>query len=259
MEWWREFFDKDYPLLYGAALTPERTEREVRGVVELLSLREGQRVLDLCCGDGRHAVALERRGLRVTGVDASLPLLVKAARRARDVLSGNDPEGVAEVTGPRLVQADARAVPLRAAFDAAVLLFSSIGYGSDADTEAMLRAACGALVAGGQLLVECAHRDLHVRRYGARCEATEQVEIRGVRVLTERRFDAAEGVEEATFHFQRAGDEVVKRFRHRLYTATELTAMLRRAGFADLRVLGDYEGGPFHAEAPFLVVRARAG
>ena len=141
--WWTEFFDDDYPFLYGAALTPERTEREVAGAVAILGLREGQRLLDLCCGDGRHAVALQRRGLRVTGVDASRPLLRRAARKARAVLGGaraddgdSDGEAAAHEPGqqrstaalPLLVQADARALPLRCAFDAAVILFSSIGY-----------------------------------------------------------------------------------------------------------------------------------
>ena len=75
VSWWREFFDEDYPVLYAPALLPERTEREVAGAVAILRLREGSRLLDLCCGTGRHSIALRRRGLRVAGVDSSLKLL----------------------------------------------------------------------------------------------------------------------------------------------------------------------------------------
>jgi 2-polyprenyl-3-methyl-5-hydroxy-6-metoxy-1,4-benzoquinol methylase len=39
-------------------------------------------VLDLCCGPGRHAVELARRGFQVTGVDACGFLLDRAAEHA---------------------------------------------------------------------------------------------------------------------------------------------------------------------------------
>jgi SAM-dependent methyltransferase len=261
MDWWREFFDDDYPFLYGAALTPERTEREVAGAAALLRLRPGQRVLDLCCGDGRHAIALRRRGLRVVGADASLSLLRRAATRALRVLDTQGPEPLEDAPPPELphfVQADARALPLRPAFDAALLLFSSVGYGTDADTEAMLRAARAALGAGGQLLVECAHRDLHLRLAGASLRSRDWIDLDGVRVFTERELDPVAGVERATFRFARDGREVVKEFRHRLYTPGELWALAERAGFVEPRFHGDYDRRPFAPDAPFLLLHARA-
>ncbi len=259
MDWWREFFDEDYAFLYSEALTPERTEREVAAAVAILRLSSGQRVLDLCCGDGRHAVALQRRGYRVTGADASLSLLKKAGARAARVLGEEGDEPAPSVAHPHFVAGDARALPLRARFDAALLLFSSIGYGSHEDTLAMLAAARGALVAGGQLLVECAHRDLHVQRLGPSLTARDWTELRGARVLTERRLDPIAGVEHALFRLQREGQaEVTKRFQHRLYTPTELVPLLARAGFAEVRVHGDYDRRPFTPSAPCLILHARA-
>ncbi len=86
MDWVRDFFDDGYRFLYGDMLSPERTEFEVAGLVQLTGLREGARVLDLCCGDGRHSVPLQRRGHRVTGVDLSRKLLLRAQQRAERVL-----------------------------------------------------------------------------------------------------------------------------------------------------------------------------
>jgi SAM-dependent methyltransferase len=263
VDWWREFFDEEYAFLYSGALTPERTEREVAGAAAILQIVAGQRVLDLCCGDGRHSVALQRRGLRVTGLDASLPLLRRARARAARVMGGesDEPDRCAEggEDHPRFVAADARALPVKPAFDAALLLFSSIGYGTDEDTEAMLRAARAALVAGGQLLLECAHRDLHVARIGPQLAARDWVDLDGVRVCTERRLDPVAGVEHAVFRYQRGtAPEEVRRFRHRLYTPTELLPMLARAGFREARVYGDYDRRAFAPDAPFLVLHARA-
>jgi SAM-dependent methyltransferase len=238
--WWEAFFDDDYAFLYSAALTPERTEAEVQGVATLLRLKPAARVLDLCCGDGRHAVPLQRRGFRVTGLDASAPLLARAARRASAV-------GVR----PWLIRADARSTPLRSgAFDAAVLLFNSLGYGTDEDSLAMLRSA---RAAAPQLVIECAHRDEQVRRASPGI-SREWMEIGEVRVLTERSIDPLEGVAHATFRF---GDRE-KRFRHRLYSATELVALLKAAGYASIDCYGAYDRRPFALDAPLFVAHARA-
>ena len=239
-DWWRTFFDDDYLFLYGAALTPERTEQEVAGLVSLLRLKPGARLLDLCCGDGRHAVALQRRGFRVTGVDVSRPLLSGARKRSEAVGAH-----------PALVQADARRLPLSARnFDAALLLFNSIGYGTDEDSLHMLRSA---REAAPQLILECAHRDEQVRR-SAPGVTRDWLELRGVRVLTERWIDPVAGVAHAVFRF--GAPERVKEFRHRLYSATEVVQLLRAAGFERIDCHGGYDRRPFGLDSPLLVARA---
>jgi len=57
------------------------TEQEVEFLGDALGLEPGQRVLDVGCGPGRHALALARRGMEVVGVDLS-PDFVKLAREA---------------------------------------------------------------------------------------------------------------------------------------------------------------------------------
>src|SRR3981081_1615122 len=47
------------------------TEQEVAFLVDALGLEAGERVLDVGCGPGRHALALARRGIEVVGVDLS--------------------------------------------------------------------------------------------------------------------------------------------------------------------------------------------
>ena len=47
----------------------ERTQREIDGVVKLLDLRAGDRVLDCPCGYGRHSPELGSRGFDGVGCD----------------------------------------------------------------------------------------------------------------------------------------------------------------------------------------------
>ena len=244
MSWWEQFFDDDYDVMYAHALDPTRTEREVAAAVAILGLREGMRVLDLCCGTGRHSIPLQRRGMRVCGIDFSKTLLGTAAKRSQRVGSY-----------PAWVRSDARQLPCKnGMFDAAICLFNAIGYGTDAESLAILQEArrCSR-----QLLLETVHRDEHVRNikpYGEH----EWTEREGVRILCERWVEPIPGVSRATFRIQREGQpDVVRDFHHRLFTATELVTMLRKAGFERIDCYGDYDRRAFATDSPLLLALAR--
>lgn len=61
--------------------TTERLEREL--ILELVGDVDGQRVLDIGCGDGDLAFELARRGAIVTGIDASAAMIAAAESRAK--------------------------------------------------------------------------------------------------------------------------------------------------------------------------------
>src|SRR5690606_34464775 len=81
--WWESYFGADYSSLY-----PDKDlasgEAEAPRIAAALALAPGARVLDLGCGNGRHVLALARRGFDATGVDFS-PTLLQMAAAARDV------------------------------------------------------------------------------------------------------------------------------------------------------------------------------
>ncbi len=58
------------------------TDQEVDTLVELLGLSAGDRVLDVGCGPGRHALALAERGMTVLGVDISARFVEVAGEAA---------------------------------------------------------------------------------------------------------------------------------------------------------------------------------
>ena len=74
-------------------------------------------ILDLACGEGTFAVAMARRGLRVTGVDQSPEMLDIARGRAAK-------EGL-EV---KLLHQDMRALTVRGRFDLVTCWFDSLNY-----------------------------------------------------------------------------------------------------------------------------------
>ena len=70
--WHEKFFDQWYLKYWIRPITPERTQRECDAIVKFLQLTSDSKVLDLCCGQGRHSLELARRGYKVVGLDRVL-------------------------------------------------------------------------------------------------------------------------------------------------------------------------------------------
>src|SRR5262249_22680408 len=78
-EWYEDdtFWDTFRDYMFSPARL-EQTRAEVDQLVALLKLGSRARVLDLCCGIGRHSLEFARRGFRVTGVDRTAGYLEQA-------------------------------------------------------------------------------------------------------------------------------------------------------------------------------------
>lgn len=63
------FFEGSYKHAWKGLIPQGLTEAEVDFIQEMASLKNGDRVLDIMCGYGRHALELARRGFAVTATD----------------------------------------------------------------------------------------------------------------------------------------------------------------------------------------------
>src|SRR5688572_7142860 len=79
--WWRTYFDAGYLREYQPLFDLTEDRAQVARLVELLALPSGSRVLDLACGQGRHAHLLAEAGFDVDGLDLSTHLLAVARER----------------------------------------------------------------------------------------------------------------------------------------------------------------------------------
>jgi hypothetical protein len=80
----------------------------------------------------------------------------------------------------------------------------------------------------------------------------------GRMLLEQRTFDPAAGIAQTTQTLiETNGARESRTFSLRVYTATEMLAMLAAAGFAEARCYGDLDGVPFTTESRLVVVARR--
>ena len=85
--WWTTLYDEHLADVLLDAADPAETEATAAFLLRELRVSPGDRLFDQCCGTGRVAVALARRGYRVHGVD----LIARYVERARDAAAGVEP------------------------------------------------------------------------------------------------------------------------------------------------------------------------
>ncbi|HEX3500929.1 MAG TPA: methyltransferase domain-containing protein [Stellaceae bacterium] len=225
-DWWHEIFDDLYLKTDGDVFeNPANTRDDVDAVIAGVDLVPNDRILDLCCGQGRHAIELARRGYRrVTGVDLS-PYLVDLARR-RAAASG---------VAVTFLEGDARHCRLRDhTFDCVTILGNSFGYFEAAEEDAALLGRARILLrAGGRLALDLVDGDWLRENFEKRSwewldgnllVCRERALSRdGQRLITrEMVLDAGRGVVADRF------------FAERLYSRAAIADLLAAVGFASI-------------------------
>jgi SAM-dependent methyltransferase len=223
------FFGPSYLMETGQELSPERTLREADFIEKILSLKPGCKLLDMPCGYGRHAIELERRGYKVTGVDLSVFFLKTAETNA-----------TAAGASPRFERQDMRFVSFENEFDFALNLFTALGYfDSDDDDQRIFNGFARSLKPGGEFLVDFVNRELALRNFTPK--GWRKLPD-GAYLLIEREYDMLTGrcVDRRTII--RGGIQTVSKYVVRFYTTVELIKLGTAAGLRLKGAYGDFDG-----------------
>ncbi|HXT18852.1 MAG TPA: methyltransferase domain-containing protein [Gemmatimonadaceae bacterium] len=242
--WWADYFDAQYLLEYEPLFSLERDRHEVARLMDVLGLPSGARILDVPCGQGRHAHLFAEAGFDVDGLDYSRELLAKA--RAR---------GTARTL--RYTRGDMRALPAQwtGRFDAVLNLFTSFGFFADpADDRRVISEFARVLAPGGVVVWYGGSRDGVMARFLERDWWQTQD---GTLIAQERSFDALSG--QLHVHTVWSGPRSHGSRDHaiRLYTPTRLAELFAEAG---LIVEATYDGlrdRPLRRDSSEMLVVAR--
>ena len=226
-DWWRTLFNSLYLETDGDVIENDRnTADEVDLLIRSVGLERNDRILDLCCGQGRHSLELARRGFpHVTGLDRSRYLIRLARKRAKQrVLQVSFHEG------------DARRFRLGdGEFHCVCILGNSFGYFERPEDDlAVLEAVKRALGSGGSLVMDLMDGDWMRHHFEARSwEWVDQNHF----VCRERDL-AGDGdrliSREVVVHAER-GVIADQFYAERLYSKERLETLLKSAGFTNVR------------------------
>lgn len=255
--WWVSFFDERYRVSDLDSQPGRRTAEQVGCVQDILREAGCVKVLDLCCGTGRHTAGLAAAGFEATGVDLNPDYLSLARQRAER-----------EQVDASFLQADMRQLTPVAdgSFDAVVSLYTSFGFfpGTDGD-RAVLSEIARVLRPAGTLVLDIINRDWLLRTFAASDFADEEGRfvIRdyddspdGV-ILHEDSFSASDSTLRWTITrtSEPRGSITAD---YRVYSLHEILSLLAVAGFQPRTVLGGYDRSAFTIFSPRILVVAEA-
>lgn len=205
-----EWFDT-----FAATVPASFIDAEIAGIAAALPCGQYQRILDVGCGIGRIAAPLSLRGYAVTGVDIHVDALLKARQ--------SSPRA-------RYVALDQRHIGrMRWVFDAALVLWNSIGF-VDRRVDRETLAGCAAVLRpGGKLLLDLYHPDWMQRnqKSGAR-------DARGP--VIQRWVDRGR-----CFHEIRYTSGHVDEIQFEIYQPKEIRELAQRAGFEPLVEMASWQ------------------
>jgi len=243
-EWWESYFDAQYLLEYEPIFSPARDRADVARLIDLLGLSAGERVLDVPCGQGRHAHLLAEAGFDVTGLDYSRHLLEIAKARG---------------TGARLryVRGDMRALPEKwsGRFAAVLNLFTSFGFFLDpGDDKRVIHELARVLRPGGVLVWHGGSRDGVMAKFLSRDWWKSS---NGTIIAHERDFDPLSGILTIRSHWSGKRGSGEREHRIRLYTASRLAELCRQAGLIVEEAYDGWSSAPLSRRSSEMLLVAR--
>lgn len=206
---WFEFFH--------AGIDDARTLWETEFICASAPLPDFRKILDVCCGTGRHARALSDRGYSVTGIDREADAIEKARKLG---------------AAANYVIADIREYkPEPGAFDAAIVMGQSFGHFDTKTNRDILRKLTGSVRERGRVILDLWNPDFFEAHQGEReLKTTRGIVRENKRVDGDRlfvRLDYPDGAQE--------------NFEWQLFTPHQMDSLAKSVGLTLLVSCTDFD------------------
>jgi ubiquinone/menaquinone biosynthesis C-methylase UbiE len=189
--------------------------------MQILPIIEYQSLLDVCCGVGRHSIALAQQGYTVTGIDINNELLEKARVNAI--------QRKQNVTYIKLDTKDLGS--LEKQFDGIIIMWQSFGQFNKDENREFLRNILKILKPNGKMILDIYNRDFFDNHLGTRTISVENQVVRETKTMTNDRLKV---------QLEYDNSDIMDIFEWEIFYPDEILDLCEQIGFSKSESYSDF-------------------
>ena len=233
-------------------------QKETDAITKLLlemNVKPGMKILDFCCGYGRHAVRLAEKGFKVTGVDLSEANINYSKKFAKERKASNSTS---------FLVGDARNIAdilkHEEQFNGIIGILPAIGYYDEETDENVLEQLHQLTKLRGCLILDMTNRDYHMERFKTLKETV--VGSPTYEVHHSYRFDYERSRRNESWKIHKVNKQNLKLVStidtdRRLYSLHELIDLYKRTGWTYIKSFGNYQLEPVNKDKPTILIMGK--
>ncbi len=240
-DWWKDFFKPVTGEVMFKSRAGKPTRLEVEEVLKQLRIKHPLKILDLCCGEGRHSIVFAQNGHKVVGLDYANNFL-KVARKEAGQLK----------LPIKFIKADMKQTSRyfkKEEFDVAVSLYNSFGYfDKRSDDFKTIKEVSKVLKSNGYFVINT------INGSGAKVRLKNPISMghevfKNLFMIDKAYLDFKKMRTHADWTIIDARKKKTSIFRgsfqQNVYSHNEMKDMLKKAGFKIVKTWGVLHGGAF--------------
>lgn len=238
-----DIFDPDYFIHFNDLLIQQtQVDLELAFIIDRLSIKPSQRILDLPCGYGKYTHALSYQGFDVTGIDINRSFIDHAKKIAEN-----------KKLDSKFIELDMRSLNYYEIFEHVLTLNTSWGYFSHSENLSVLEKIKNALVPGGSLFIELMNP--HLADYISKgMKNITALDLNGDLFIDWRSYDSNSNRFKIKRVWVKDGNRKNASIEIQNYTLDQMKVIFENLGMKIIDVYGGQKGRPYNQEASRMVL-----
>ena len=238
--WFKNWFDTEFYHKLYAHRNDKEAEEIVSAIIQELQPQRGASILDLGCGNGRHAKYLATQGFNVTGLDLAFSSIQHARKWETETL--------------RFYRHDMREPFGDTCFDYVFNFFTSFGYFSAEENDRVIQNMVNSVRGNGFVMIDY----MNVTHSVKGLIPEEEKEIDGIVYKINRYIDENYIYKQIEIDNVQAGRPYVYTEKVMKLNQKDFHAMFEKNGLKPVNVYGDYKLNEYQVEtSPRLILLAQ--